>query len=136
MSTTEYVSKVYEINSKNLLEEADGKDNLGMQVYHKILNTAEHLKLKQIVPICDEEGTKKLLAIHEQDTNLIKCTIIMDDDPELEYTLYLTAPQIKLINDLGTMKYNAVKYEVNEIIPCFDCESDNLHCEIYLTLEK
>lgn len=69
--------------------------------------------LKQIVPMCDEDGTSELYAIYELNHNLIYTNLWIDEDTcDVKY---LTTEQIKLIKSLGTIEVNGVNREIKDI---------------------
>ena len=85
--------------------------------------------LKQVVPICDEDGTSALYAIYELNNNLIHTNLWIDYETCDEK--YLTADQIKLIQDLGVVEVNGVKREVEKVTISW---KDDLY-EIFATID-
>ena len=85
--------------------------------------------LKQIVPICDEDGTSVLYAIYELNNNLIHTNLWIDDDNCDDK--YLTAEQIKLIQDLGFVEVNGIKREIEKVTVSWNDDS----YEIYATID-
>lgn len=123
-------AKIYKIQNKSLIEEKD--QEIAKCYFFSMLGNAPN-RLRQIVPISDENTTNRLLVCGETDTRYFDCDFFIDDEfQDHGDSVFFTAEQLKLFSDLGSVEYNDEIYNVQKIIPSISCDERILKCRIYL----
>jgi|GEM_PF-5654502 len=88
--------------------------------------------LKQVRPLANDEETKGFDLGYERDINLINVYFKFKDKGKAPFELLMTADQIKLLKDIGTLEVDEVKYEFDEPSLVYQEEAHSLICNIKL----